>query len=261
MRDLKSAVASGKKPVGTFIWDFGVSFLPKVFANAGYDYVILDNEHGCFSYETLLNMVQIARGSGIAALIRIPKIDRECVQRYLDMGADGLVVPMVNSASEAKEIVRLAKYAPKGCRGLAFFKGNTDFRVDIDCNQYMRESNEKSVILVQCETAKGVENIDEIVAVDGVDGILVGPLDLSGDLGIFGQYQNPKLKEAAATAIAAARGRGKIAAAFVGDLDQAKDRLSEGANMLTWATESIILYQGAKRGLEKIRGLEGFDRP
>jgi 4-hydroxy-2-oxoheptanedioate aldolase len=258
MRDLKAAVAAGKKPVGTFIWDFGVSFLPKIFKNAGYDYVILDNEHGCFSYETLLDAIHIARGCDIAALVRVPKIDRECVQRYWDMGADGIVVPMVNTPEQAREVVRLSKYAPMGERGLAFYKGNMDFNMDADPRAYMKESNEKGFILVQCETVRGLENIDAIAAVQGVDGIFFGPLDFSGDMGLFGDYQNPSFKEAAAKVIKAARAAGKIAAAFVGDMAQAGDRLSDGANFLTYGTESAMLYQAAKGALREIQGLSGY---
>jgi len=258
MRDIKEAIKNGVKPVGTFIWDLPAAVLPKVFANAGYDYVILDNEHGCFSYETLLNMVQIARGSDIVALIRVPKIDRECIQRYWDMGADGIIVPMVNTAEQAAEAVALSKYAPMGRRGLAFQKGNMDYHVDGDPVAYMKYSNEKGLILVQCETVESAKNIDSILAVNGVDGIFFGPLDMSGDMGKFGRYGDAVFKDTASRVMKAARAAGKIAAAFVGDLDSAADRLREGANMLAWGTETAMLFNAAKRDVGSIRALEDF---
>ncbi len=259
MRDIKKAIKDGKKVVGTFIWDFNVPFLPKMFANAGYDYVILDNEHGCFSYTDLQTMVQIAKGCDIATIVRVPKIDRECIQRYWDLGADGILVPMVNTKEQAMEVVRLSKYAPMGQKGMAFFKGNMDFRMDKDIKEYMEDSNKKGLILVQTETQESVGNIEEIAAVEGVDGVFVGPLDLSGDFGTPGTYDGDEFLAAVKKVFDTTKKQGKISACFVGNHQFLGEVLSYGVNFIAWGTDTIMFNSGITHALKKIKETKGFN--
>jgi 2-dehydro-3-deoxyglucarate aldolase/4-hydroxy-2-oxoheptanedioate aldolase len=253
MRDIKAAIKNGKKVIGTFVWDFGVPFLPRILAGAGFDYIVIDCEHGYFSYETIANMISNARLSNISVFVRIVQISRDHIQHVWDMGADGILVPFVETAEQAKEIVRLSKFAPQGQRGISFNRGFTDYDYNADKKQALRDANEKGVILVQAETRKAVENIDEIIAVDGIDGILVGPGDLSNDMGMLGQFTNPDFDAAVTRVLTKTKQAGKIVASYLPNYDMLKKQLDLGLEVILWGNESAILYNASKEITTRIR--------
>lgn len=181
-----------------------------IMRQAGMDFLILDGEHGGFDYTGMAGLIMVARLSGIPIVVRLPDNGRRDITKAMDMGADGLLLPMTDSAEEIREVVRYAKYAPLGQRGISTNRGHTFY--DPGClEDYMGQANGENMIFAQIETRRGVENVDEILGVDGVDGIFIGPNDLSCDLGCLGERGKEPVLEAIRTAGRAAAKSGKRA--------------------------------------------------
>lgn len=175
-----------KKYAGVMISEAPFLNMPVLFKGCGLDFVIIDTEHGGFDYSTLSGMIMNARLCGLTVIIRIPDNQRRDVTRMMDMGADGLLLPMTNCAADIRQVVNYAKYAPMGRRGISTTRAHTNYNPPA-LEKYMVEANERTLIFAQIETGAGVENIEEILAVEGVAGVMVGPNDLSCDLNCIGQ--------------------------------------------------------------------------
>jgi 2-dehydro-3-deoxyglucarate aldolase/4-hydroxy-2-oxoheptanedioate aldolase len=167
------------------IAEIGYAGIPVVIKNAGLDYCIIDFEHGAFDYCELRELIFSARSVGLNAVVRLPDNNRKDIIRLLDMGADGLLLPMSETAEQVRAVVGYAKYPPVGKRGVSTMRAHTGYNPG-NLAQYMLKSNERITVYAQIETAKGVANLSEIVAVDNLNGIFVGPNDLSADLNCMG---------------------------------------------------------------------------
>lgn len=255
MRNLKAQIKAGQKPIGTFVWDYNSPIVCKSLIQAGFDFLLLDQEHGCFGYETVQLMIELAHSAGGEALVRVPMIVREGIQRYCDMGADGIVVPMVDTPEQAQAVVALAHYAPLGRKGMAFGKGNMEYVADGDWNTFVQKSLRDLTILVQAETPQSVQNAKQILAVDGIDGIMIGPLDLSASMGKLGQFEDPDFLAAVEHVLKACKRAGKIACVFAGNERFAERCYGWGCDMVIWSTESSLLYGAAKAAKETIAAL------
>jgi 2-keto-3-deoxy-L-rhamnonate aldolase RhmA len=176
---------------------------------AGFDWVLLDHEHGPGSDTTIVTQLQAVSGTPAAALVRIAANDPARFKRVLDAGAHGVMVPYVNIAAEAQAAVTAMRYPPRGVRGVAKLTRATGFGADFD--PYFAHAHEWLVTLPQIETAESVNNVEAIAAIDGVDVLFVGPMDLTTSLGIAGQYEHPLCMDAFKRVAAAARNAGKAA--------------------------------------------------
>ncbi len=163
--------------------------------NCGYDFLIIDCEHGGFDYREVYNIVNTAKLAGITAIVRIPEITRTTILKYLEMGADGLLVPMIENASQVKQVVEYVKYPPIGKRGSYLGKAQTNYITENPL-QLMKNQNNKTKIWIQVELVKALENLDEIANTDGIDALVIGPCDLTADMNIFGEFENPRLLKA-----------------------------------------------------------------
>lgn len=260
MTDLKENIHNGAKPVGTFVWDYSAPAVPMTLLQAGMDFVVLDNEHGHFSYETLLCMIQLAHSCGGDALVRAPGLTREAVQRYCDLGCDGLVFPMISTPRQASEAVRLSHYPPLGEKGMAFGKGNMRYRADGDGQSFIRQINQRLLLLCQIETVEGVANVEKILAVPGVDGVFIGPLDLSSAMNRLQQFEDAEFLETVARVMKAAKLAGKIVCSYAGDEKFAAFCRAHGCDMIVWKTESSLLFEAAgqaKKMLTEVMRIPG----
>lgn len=156
----------------------------EILAKAGFQWIAGDCEHGEFTEADIGNFCRAARQYGCSPLIRVRENAMLPIRRALDLGADGVFVPLVNTAGDAERAVKAAKYPPRGIRGFAFHRGNA-WGVEFD--DFAKTTNENVTVIVMIESREAVENINGILAVDGVDGILIGPYDMSGSYGIPGQ--------------------------------------------------------------------------
>jgi 4-hydroxy-2-oxoheptanedioate aldolase len=176
------------------------------------------------------------------------------ISRPLDIGAQGLVVPNVQSSEEARRIVQMAKYYPDGKRGAAFKRIHSDFS-GISVDRVIGDSNDNLMLIVQIESLEAIEDIEGIVSVSGVDGILVGPNDLSVSLGIPGKSSDPKLKECVSKAIAACRKYNKVAGMVVGSVEAARQYVDEGTRLLIYSADIYMLSDKATESMNELAKL------
>jgi len=184
---------------------FGVPSIAELFGKAGFDYVVLDTEHAPQTPSGVQAQLQGLASTDTTPIVRVPNNDPDLIRLYLDMGAGGVLVPFVNSAEEASRAAEACRYPPRGTRGYGPARAS-GFGFDTD---YFDQANDNVVCLVIIETAQAVANIDEILAVPGIDSYIVGPFDLSISLGIPREFEHPRFQEAVATVLAAARKAGK----------------------------------------------------
>ena len=184
----------GEKSLGTFTHLLSAPAV-EALARAGLDYVIIDIEHSPIGAEHAAELISTASGAGLAPFVRIDEISRSPVLKMLDAGAAGLIVPQLESVEQAEKLVSWAKFAPLGNRGYCPSRdggwGMAECYAD-GMGGYMERANHNTLLLPQCETMGCLENIDEILGMDGVDGIFIGPFDLSIALGIPGDFANER---------------------------------------------------------------------
>lgn len=204
----------------------GSSLTAEICGRAGFDWVILDLEHGMGDLESLLYQLQAMEGTPAVPLVRIAWNQTHLFKRVLDLGPSGVMVPWVNSAEEASQAVRAMRYPPQGVRGVTPLSRPGNFGQDYQ--EYFDQANDKLLTIVQIETPQAVENVDEIAAVDGVDVLFVGPMDLSINMGIAKQFDHPRFREALAAVLAACRRHGKAAGILLLDPDKVKPTVDDG---------------------------------
>ena len=191
---LREKMLSGEKTLGTFM-ELGTATAAECLGLAGLDYLIIDTEHGPFNPQSALDFIRAAKLYNITPLARVQEISRAAILKLLDVGAMGLIIPCVNTVEEAKTIVSYGKYAPVGERGVANTAGSGFWFEDYASHgmpAYFETSNRETLLFPQCETLGCLEHLEEIVILPGIDGIFVGPFDLSTAMGIPGQFDKPE---------------------------------------------------------------------
>jgi 2-keto-3-deoxy-L-rhamnonate aldolase RhmA len=252
MYKIKKRLQNGELALGTMISEVRNPNVAYILAQSGFDFFIIDNEHGTYSSETVSNIIAAARGAGISAIVRIPEIRRECVLKPLDSGAAGLLVPQVNTADEAEEVVRHAKYPPAGSRGVALRRAHNLYAHE-DAAEYLQKANEQTFIAVQAESPQAVENIDAIASVKGIDCIFVGPFDLSVSLGIPGQLNHPREVEAIGKIIGACRNHQKIAGIHLSDAGMLAEWIKKGMRFVSYSDDIAFLSDAAAKAVKKLK--------
>lgn len=215
---------------------------------AGFDWLLIDLEHGLGGEPEALRMLQALTPSSAAAVVRVPSKDSDLIKRVLDFGAAGVMAPMINDAKEAAEFVKRLKYPPLGCRGMTGSSRASSYGYDF--KTYYREANAMIAAIVQIETAEAVANIEDIAAVPGVDVLFVGHSDLSLDLGCFEQFDAPAMLEAERRVIAACAKHGKIAGMLLKSGMNPTDCQSRGFTLLALGTDVGCLKSGMARLLQ-----------
>ncbi|WP_323720531.1 HpcH/HpaI aldolase family protein [Acetomicrobium sp.] len=243
MFSLKRRISNKETLLGTF------AILPstdsvEILALGGFDFVVLDREHGPHSIEKLQDMVRVASLHKMGTLVRVPENSKKEILWALDVGADGVLVPMVETASDAIRAVRSAKYDPIGERGVAFTRSSKYGGHEL--TSYFEESNENTFITLQCENIKGLTNLEEIANTPGVDMIFFGPFDMSASLGIPGKVEDPRVKEAAMKLLQICKNAGKAAGTFASTAEEALNRIREGFNLVGLGIEATIYLNAVK---------------
>ena len=190
--NLKKKLALRELTIGSWL-SWGFSPMTEVMARAGFDWLVIDLEHTAIDYAEAHQMIQTIDLAGCVPLVRVGNNDPLIIKRVLDSGAEGILVPMVNSAEEAQRAVDAAYYPPYGKRGVGLSRAQG---YGVDFHAYREWSLEQTVVIVQVEHIRGVENLESILSVDGVDGFIIGPYDLSGSLKQPGNFDHPDVQEA-----------------------------------------------------------------
>lgn len=249
---VKEKLRAGQPAIGTMMFEFSSVGVARAAAAAGAEYAIFDMEHTGWSVETIRNLCVASRDTSMVPMVRVPATEYHFIARVLDMGAVGVMVPMVESASQARKIVESAKYPPAGRRGSAFGISHDDFSGG-DCVAKMQHSNSQQILIAQIETAAGLDNVEEIAAVDGIDVLWIGQSDLSASLGVAGQFDHPDFVAAVDRVIAACRSRGKTGGFMTTTLEFGEWVANRGFRMLAWSGDVWIYQAALASGVDKLR--------
>ena len=246
----------GEPSLGTFTQMLS-PIAAEILGYTGLDFVLIDMEHAPLSAQSAGELIAAARGSGITPLVRAREISRSAVLQPLDYGAQGLIVPAVEMVEQVEQLVRYAKFPPVGNRGYCPTRdGGWGFDAESlqGTETYFARCNRETLLIPQCETRGCLEHIDEITAMEGVDGIFVGPFDLSIALGIPMQFDAPAMKEAMARILDACRRNHKMAFIFCGDAATARQRAAEGYDSVTTGLDALMLTNAYRDMVRTIRG-------
>jgi len=242
---VKRNVSAGQISIGTFVFEFNTTGVGRIAAEAGAEFAVFDMEHTGWSIESIRMLIATTRSTEMIPYVRIPATEYDFIARVLDMGAMGIMVPMVESVEQAKTIVASAKYPPVGRRGAAFGVAHDDYSGG-DIVEKINSANSQTQLIAQIETAEGVNNADAIAAIDGIDVLWIGHFDLTNSLGIPGQFEHPRFKEALATVLAACDRNNKTPGFMAGGVADGKSLIDQGFRMLAYGGD-LWLYQNAVR--------------
>jgi 2-keto-3-deoxy-L-rhamnonate aldolase RhmA len=252
---VKRKIASGGVAFGTLVLEFDSTGLARIAAAAGADFVLFDMEHSGWTVETVRRLMTASRAADVVPIVRPPGTQYQMISGPLDMGTMGLMLPMVESEEQARQIVRSAKYPPVGMRGAAFGVAHDDYSGG-DVGDKMRTANEETLLIAQIETAGGLENVDRIAAVDGIDVVWIGQFDLTASLGIPGQFTHPDYLRALERVVDAATRHGKTAGFMTTSVEEGQSLLALGFRILAYWGDIWIYGEALRAGLAGLRGTQ-----
>lgn len=247
---LKNIFQSGDAAIGSFITCNSPDLI-EIMALSGFDFVVIDTEHGPVSVESTQHLIRAAEVQGITPITRVTESSESTILRSLDVGAHGIQVPQVNNKNTALNIVKSTKYFPVGNRGLALARsGNYGIVNPLD---YFKKANEETMIIVHCENKVCLDNLEEIVKIPEIDVVFLGPFDMSQSLGIPGQINHPLIEEACNKVVDICKNAGKVAGIFVLDGSQAKLRAKQGFQYITIGLDTTLFSKVCKNEIQSFR--------
>jgi len=243
---VKQMLKEGKKTAGAWL-QIASPFTAEIMSQAGFDWLMIDMEHGPGDILTLVSQLQAMKGTDAIALVRAPWNDFVTIKRILDTGVHGLLIPYVNTREEAESAVRACRYPPQGIRGVAGSPRAQGYGQNVQA--YLQQANDEVLLITAVETPTAVTNLDDILGVDGVDGIFIGPMDLATNMGHLGDPRHPEVQEAIAEIEGKVLESGKVLATISGSWEQAQRLYDKGYQMVTLMADGVSL---AKLAVEKV---------
>ena len=245
---LRRALLDHQVTLGSWI-QIGHPACAEVMARAGFDWVCVDLEHGAIDLETTADIFRGLGGFDCVPVARLPLNDPIWIHRTLDAGARGLIIPMVKTAAEAEAAVCEAKYPPRGVRGYGYSRANL---YGADFEAYIASANDEIAMVMQIEHKDAIANLDAILRVEGVDGVFIGPLDLSGSMGITGRFDDPQMVGALEKYRAVCRAHNKSAGMHIvrPNEENVRGALDEGYTMLALGLDNVFMEQSARASLK-----------
>lgn len=222
----------------------------EIYAHAGYDWLFVDLEHSPMEARQALDIIT-AVDSRVPCVVRVPWNDEAHIKKALDIGATGIIVPLVNTVEDAKRAVDRCKYPPQGVRSVGITRAQ---RFDLDFDGYMQRANDEVAVIVQIEHVDAARNIDAILDVPGIDGVFVGPFDLSGSMGKPGKINDPEVQQAIRDIIRACEKRDIARCIYAHSAAHAKTYLEQGYRVIGLCTDYITLARAAAAALKEVRG-------
>lgn len=256
MKTIRGQVQRGELVAGTWIV-LGSSLAAEITGNAGWDWVLLDMEHGMGANDSLLFQLQALESTPAAPIVRVAANDPVLIKRALDLGPSGVMIPQVNTAEEAERAVRAMRYPPLGIRGVSPYTRPSHFGQRFF--EYYAEANEKLLGIVQIETAQAVDNAEAIAAVDGIDVLFIGPLDLSIGLGVMRQFDHPDYVNAVRKVVKACRKSHIAAGILILDVESVEQIVSLGFTFVGRASDGSALAATMKSLVEPFDSFKNRD--
>ena len=249
--NLKEVLKEGKNVFGPFM-KFTDPAAVEIMGFAGFDFVIIDAEHGPISMQNAQNMIRAAEIANITPVIRVANNDEALILRALDIGAQGIEIPQINSKLQAIKAVRSVKYAPQGERGVCRYVRAANYS-SINKFKYFKSANKETMIIAHIEGVEGINNLDGILSVPDIDVIFVGPYDLSQSLGIPGEVNNPLVTEKMKEVVLKCRENKVAIGTFADDVETAKSWVSLGVQYMAFSVDVGILYEASKQIIKKFK--------
>jgi 2-keto-3-deoxy-L-rhamnonate aldolase RhmA len=251
---MHAALAAGNVQIGSWINLARNPAILTLLKSAGLDYARVDMEHSSPSIETVADMAALSRALGFPLVVRPPEGNREWITRLLDVGVWGLHIPQVDTPEIAHEIAQAARYAPVGMRGMAGLSPGTDFDATLSNAERLKHLNAQVHITVMLESAEAFRHLDEIVSIDGIDAVTLGPTDLAQELGVYGTpRQNEVLDEHRMRLIDAARAHGKHTAMLVDTVEEAVRWIKAGVTIIAYSSDVGVLRSAYASAVSVIR--------
>ena len=255
---LKDMAQNKELKVGHFIVEFATPGIGHIMKSAGCEFVLFDMEHSGFSIETVKSSIRYMQAAGLPMIVRVPSREYHHIARVCDMGAEGVMMPMVGTVEEARRIVEAIKYFPDGARGVALQVAHDDYRAG-SVKEKLAAANRRTTVFIQIETAEGVDNAMAVAAVPGVDCLWVGHFDLSVSLGIPGEFENPKFKQAINKVAAATREHGKALGRLVPTVETGHEYNKLGFDFICYSGDVWVLHNALAEAVGKLKA--GPDKP
>jgi 2-keto-3-deoxy-L-rhamnonate aldolase RhmA len=252
---VRARLRAGATCYGIMAAEFFTPGFCQIAANAGAEFVIFDMEHGAIGIDVLKQQIAFARGTGLSPFVRVPGLHYHLVAPVLDAGAMGIMVPMLETRVQAEQLAAWCRYRPEGVRGLGFGVAHDDYAPG-DVVAKMREENERTLVIALVETATGIENVDDILGVPGIDVGWLGHYDLTNTMGITAQFDSPAFHLAVEKLLAAAARHGKSAGFLATSVEMAREWRAKGFRCLCYGTDISVFQTALRDGIQALRADE-----
>jgi 2-keto-3-deoxy-L-rhamnonate aldolase RhmA len=250
--EIKDSLRQGRVVIGTWVYEFNSPGLPRLLKSTGVDFVVYDMEHSGFGIDTVRTLIALSRPLNLAALVRPPAARAHLIAPLLDVGASGIIAPMIETARDASEVAETCRYRPQGRRGASFSIAHDDF-LPGDVSMKMKKANDAVLCAVLIESERGVENLDEILAVPGIDLVWMGFLDLSLSMGIPGEYTHPRFQEITDLIVKTCSAHRTPVGIAASDANQAQKFINQGFGCIGYSGDLWLLQRALSEGVAAIR--------
>lgn len=244
VNSIRQRVLNRELLTGTFL-SLGSTITVEMAGNSGFDWLLLDVEHGMGSHSDLIQQIQVTGATPAAPIVRIEHNEPARFKRVLDLGASGVMIPYISSVEEAEQAVSSMRYPPRGIRGVAKLNRGASFGYDFD--EYFANTHNLLTTIAQIETTEGLNAIDAIAAVDGIDVLFVGPLDLTVNLGVAQQFDHPDYLAARKKVAEAAQNAGKASGILLQSAEQVADVMEEGFSFVALGSDASLVNAGMRQ--------------
>jgi len=248
---LKQKLKNNELTLGSWV-TIGHPAIVDIMASAGFEWLVVDMEHTSIDLSTAHNLIATIQANNMKALVRVSKNEEVIIKRVLDIGADGIVVPMIKSKEDALKAIDYAKYPPIGKRGVGLFRAQ---KYGMDFDRYKQWVNDELVIIAQIEHFEAVDNIQEIITTDGIDGVIIGPYDLSGSMGYPGEYDREDVRDAISKVLSVCKQNSVPSGFHVIESNPAKlnEKIEQGCTFLAYSLDFFFLGDSARDGMQKVK--------
>jgi len=249
-KHFRKRLKNGEMLLGTMV-TLPTAATAEILADIGFDWLFLDAEHSSLCYGDIQAILQ-AVGNKVACLVRLPAAEEMPIKKVLDLGAAGIIAPQVNSVEHARDIVRFARYSPEGSRGVGLGRAHG---YGMRFTEYMETANDTVAVLVQAEHVDAVESIESIVQIEGLDGIMLGPYDLSASIGKMGEINDPEVTEAIDRIHEACKSAGIAIGYFGVSAEAVRPYQQKGYNLILAGVDTMHLGGAARDLLKELRSI------
>ena len=251
-QSLKQMARTRTAKFGHFVVEFATPGIGHILKSAGCDFVLFDLEHSGFGFETVKSAIRYFEAADLPAIVRVPSREYHHIARAMDMGAEGMMLPMVGNPDEVRQILDAIKYHPAGRRGVALQIAHDRYRPGPVAYKFVA-ANSRSTFFCQIETAEGVENADALAAIDGVDCLWVGHFDLSVSLGVPGDFGHPTFTDAIDKVVAATKKHNKALGRLVPTVEQGVELFAQGFDFICYSGDVWVLHNALAEAIGRLR--------